>query len=440
MSLVIAIGLPKACRRWRRVAIAGGVFSVFVAVASPGYGVEGVQPDGPLTARAALAAALLGSPDLAVFSMEIRAREARIVQAGLRPNPELRLDVEDIAGSGDRQGFEDSQTTLRLTQLIELGGKRPRRVDVAVRDRELASFDYESRRRQVVNEVVRAFVDVLAAQSEVEFATELENVAADSLAAVEKQVAAGAAPPVEIARAGVAGARARAERLRAMRELAVARTMLAATWGSGSASFTRAVGDLAEEPRLPGREILLERLQDSPDLQRWRAEIEAREAALALAEAGAVPSIAVGAGGRHFGDNGDRALVLELTVPLPAFQRNQGLILEAQHRLAKARAERQATEVTLRAALLSSWERFHAATERVTILREDVLPGAQSSLTGAREAYRRGLYRSLDVLDAQRTLFEVRLDHVRALAGRNVAVADIERLAGGGPDAAGETR
>jgi cobalt-zinc-cadmium efflux system outer membrane protein len=420
--------------------LAAAVFAASCWVAAPLRGEEGSRPEGALTARAALAAALLGSPDLAVFAAEMRAREARILQAGLLPNPELRLDVEDIAGSGRRSGFDSSQTTLRLSQLIELGGKRPRRVDVAAADRDLAGLEYETRRRQVVNEVSRAFVAVLAAQAEVGFATELETIAAESVAAFEKQVAAGAAPAVEVARAQVFAGRARVERLRTERELAVARTMLAATWGESVASFSSAAGDLSEEAHLPGRETLLEQLQDNPELRRWTAEVHAREAALALAEAGAIPSIAVGAGGRSFGDNGDHAMVIELTVPMPVFQRNQGMIAEAQERVAKARAERHAVEVALRAALLSSWERFQAATERVRILHGHVVPEAEASLAGAREAYRRGLYRSLDVLDAQRTLFEVRLDQVRAQAARNVAVADIERLAGSGKHSEGEIR
>ena len=81
-------------------------------------------PTGVIDLRDALAAALLGNPDLAAFSWEVRAREARTLQAGRFPNPELATEFEDFGGSGDRSGWQSAQSTLSLSQLIELGGKR----------------------------------------------------------------------------------------------------------------------------------------------------------------------------------------------------------------------------------------------------------------------------------------------------------------------------
>src|SRR5262245_55870264 len=58
------------------------------------------EPTGTISLRDALAAALLHNPELAAFSSEVRAREARALQAGLLPNPELDTEFEDFAGSG----------------------------------------------------------------------------------------------------------------------------------------------------------------------------------------------------------------------------------------------------------------------------------------------------------------------------------------------------
>jgi hypothetical protein len=52
------------------------------------------------------------------------AAEARARQAGASPNPELSLDVENFAGTGVFQGFRSTETTLAVSQRIELGGKR----------------------------------------------------------------------------------------------------------------------------------------------------------------------------------------------------------------------------------------------------------------------------------------------------------------------------
>ena len=64
--------------------------------------------------------------------------EALSLQAGALPNPELRAEVENVGGSGSRQGFEETETTLGIAQLVELGGKRAARVRMAESERGLA--------------------------------------------------------------------------------------------------------------------------------------------------------------------------------------------------------------------------------------------------------------------------------------------------------------
>ena len=102
------------------------------------------EPTGQLPLRAAFAAALLNSPALAAFSWEVRAREAGAIQAGQLPNPEFSLEVEEFGGGGDRSAFDSADTTVRLGQVFELGGKRAKRQRVATLERDLAAWDYET--------------------------------------------------------------------------------------------------------------------------------------------------------------------------------------------------------------------------------------------------------------------------------------------------------
>ena len=74
-----------------------------------------------LTLRAAIAETLLNNPELAAFSLEKRVREARTLQSGLLPNPHLEIEVENLAGSRSFDGLDQSETTVQLGQLTELG-------------------------------------------------------------------------------------------------------------------------------------------------------------------------------------------------------------------------------------------------------------------------------------------------------------------------------
>jgi cobalt-zinc-cadmium efflux system outer membrane protein len=381
-----------------------------------------------LTLADALTRVLATSPELASVASEERAREAHALQAGLLPNPEFRTDLENVAGSGDREGFEETETTIRLSQLIELGGKRGKRRRVAELDRALAGWDVEAKRLAVLADATKAFVRTLAAQERLDLAVELERVARTGVDAVQAQIEAGGAPPVEAARARVTQARTDVARRRAERELDAARRLLAATWGSFEPTFGRVAGDLERLGALPSFEALVARLDANPDLARWTTELQARRSSIALEEAGRIPDVTVGAGGRHFSDNGDNALVVELSVPLPVFNRNQGNIAEANLRMEKARADRDVAGLELRTTLVTAYAELAASHEQATRLRADVIPAARRSLDGVVDAHRKGAMRFIDVLDAQRTLYELRGDYLAALESFHVQAANVERL------------
>jgi cobalt-zinc-cadmium efflux system outer membrane protein len=69
----------------------------------------------------------------------------------------------------------------------------------------------------------------------------------------------------------------------------------------------------------------------------------------------------------------------------------------------------------------------------LAILREEILPGAQSAYEAAGKGFEAGKFSFLDVLDAQRTLFQAKTQYVRALGDSHRAAADIERIVGETP-------
>lgn len=100
------------------------------------------EPTGALTLPEAWGLTLMHNPRLRVFSLEVRAAEARQLQASLRPNPTLEIEVEDFGGSGSMSGFDAAETSLLIRQPLELGGKREKRMQTAAVERALADVDY----------------------------------------------------------------------------------------------------------------------------------------------------------------------------------------------------------------------------------------------------------------------------------------------------------
>jgi multidrug efflux pump subunit AcrA (membrane-fusion protein) len=75
------------------------------------------------------------------------------------------------------KGVRATEATLQLSQLIELGEKRAKRMRLAGLERELAGWDYEVNRLEVLTEAKKAFVDVLATAERQAFATDFLRLA-----------------------------------------------------------------------------------------------------------------------------------------------------------------------------------------------------------------------------------------------------------------------
>ena len=390
------------------------------------------NPTGTLTLREALRLALLQNPDLATYDLEIRATEAHALQAGTRPNPLLSVEVEDFAGTRVYRGFNQAQTTVTLSQLVELGGKRAARLRAARFVTALARFDYESRRLEVFAQTSQAFIAALAAQERIPLLETDRRLAADALPAIARRVDAGAASPVERTRAEITVANFDVELSAARRDLAQASARLAALWGATSARFSSLAGNLDRGPALPDLPTLSARLAQNPALARFDAETDGRRAALALARSVAVPDVTLSPAYRHHNDPPSAEVaVATVQIPLPIFDRNQGNVRAARVELAKVGPLRQATDVRLHAELTDAYRAALAARGEISLLETRILPAARSTYQLLDEGYGLGKFNYLEVLDARRTLALSRQQLLTARAALQTAAARIDALTGG---------
>ena len=404
----------------------GEGLGVYASPRPPSFG----EPTGALALRDALSLALVRNPELGAASWDVRAAEARALQAGLRPNPELEVEAEEIARESGSAGLAGAEASLVLSQVVELGGKRAKRVRVAQLDGELAGWDYETKRLEVFSAVAEAFIEVLAAQERAALADDMARLAERGYQTVAAKVKAGKEAPVEEDKARVELAASRIELAQAKRALAARRRALAALWGSRSATFSPVSGQIDALAPVPPAEQLTPLLAQNPDVARWAAELRQRQAALALEQASRVPDVTLSGGVAYFNETDDGAFIVGVGLPLPLFDRNQGGIAEARAELAKAREEQRAAEVQAHADLGEAHEGLASSHEEATALKAEVLPAAQRAFDAAQEGYRQGKFGYLEVLDAQRTLFEARQKLIETLAAYHKAVVSVERLVG----------
>lgn len=382
------------------------------------------EPAGPLSLDAALDLARLANPELSAATNELRAVEGAVIQAGLRPNPDISTSVEDTQNRATRT------TTLQIGQALELGGKRAARIATAERGRDVADADLAARRLEVRAAVVGLFFEVLVAQERLQQTDDLVALAQRATLAAARRVAAGKVSPVEETKARVAEAAARIELNQARADLVIVRKRLAATWGSTQPRFTQAEGRTEALPELLSDDTLARRLETAPALRRWRHEVDRMAAQAELEKAKRIPNVTVSVGAKQVEELGRTQAVVGLSIPFPVFDRNQGNVLEALRRADKARDELRAAELRLGADATQNQERLKALLADVRTLQREILPGARSTYDAATKGFELGKFSFLEVLDAQRTFFQARAQYLKSLSDAHRTAAELERVLG----------
>jgi outer membrane protein, heavy metal efflux system len=404
------------------------IFSLLMPLASLAEEKQKKKLTGPITLAQALQITLLQNPELKAYSYEIRAREAKTLQAGLISNPNLDVQVENAGGSGNFNAFDQSETTIQLSQLVELGDKRNLRKSSANLSKELAGWDYEVQRVEIFTRVSQSFIHVLKAQEKVSLAGERVQLAQKFLTTVVERIKAGKVAAIEKIKTDVALANMRIEEERAKMELKNARRKLSVLWGETRPEYDSVQGDLfsVKERLLPE----METLSSNPRLSKWSTELAHRQAELDVEVSKTIPDLTLSGGYRRLEQTGDNALVFGLTVPLNWFDRNQGGIAKARHRLSRAQEEKKAEALKIEEALLQAHSDVSFSHSKVISIKTEVLPAAQRAFDAISEGYSFGKFALLDVLDSQKILFELQNQYLDALTNYHNAVSTMERLTG----------
>jgi outer membrane protein, heavy metal efflux system len=127
-------------------------------------------------------------------------------------------------------------------------------------------------------------------------------------------------------------------------------------------------------------------------------------------------------------DNATRDAIagVQVGIPLPIFNRNQGNICKAQAELTAAERDVERVQLALQQRLALVFEQYATALRQVEKYHDDILPNAQESLKLVSTGYRQGEFSYLVLLTAQRTYFQTNLAYLDALRDLRTACVAIE--------------
>jgi cobalt-zinc-cadmium efflux system outer membrane protein len=366
--------------------------------------------------------ALQYNPTLEQAAARAEAARGHWLQVGLYPNPVagyLGAEIGNEGRAGQQGGF--------LSQEIVTAKKLQLSRNVASQEVRQAEYAWEAQRQRVLTDVRRTFYEVLIAQRTAELAAQLVRIGEEGVRSTEALMKAK-----EVARGDLLQSRIEADTARVFLERARNRHLaawrsLAAVVGAADMEPRPLAGDIQDGlPQLTWDDAFARILAQSPQMAGAQTGVARAQAAVSRECAGRVPNLELQGTVQYDHATRDTFATVQVGIPMPIFNRNQGNILRAQAELLAAENEVQRVQLALRQRLAGVFEQYTNARYQAEKYSRDILPNAAESLKLTNSGYKQGEYSYLAVLTAQRTFFRTNLAYLDALRELRAAATTIE--------------
>lgn len=371
---------------------------------------------------------LCESPELNIAEDEVGEQEGLKRQVKLWPNPILSYSVENILGNKDWKGWESAESRFEVGQFFELGGKRKYRANLVNFQLCAAQADYQAHRIAVLNKLYKAFMEVAGQQEMLVLVQEQAEMAEKVHNTVCDKVEAGKVSLIQQNKAEVAWSVAKIALERAKVDFEKSKERLSLLWGISCPDFDKVEGDFyeLEEPR--PLEQCISMCLDHPELMKSHFEYLRARQNLKLEKAGAIPDLTVVVGYKTLHRENLGGMIIGAAIPIPVFNHNQGNIQTARFESQRYQELHREVQLVLENRLSAAHRDLMRAYNEVDQISSTILKTATQSFKFAEEGYREGKFEYLDMLDSQRTLFEVKEQYIDALINYHRSKADIEYL------------
>lgn len=386
--------------------------------------VEGSARENRLTLAEAETLATSSHPALREAAAQVRAAQGNWVQVGLHPNPAVGyvgMEMGDAGTAGKQGGF--------ISQEFVTAGKLDLNRAVALRAQQAAEQRRERTRLQVITTVRKFYFEALTAERAVALTKQLSEIAGQSVSVSEQRLKALDVPKTALLQSQIESESASLVEQQANERYDAAWRRLASLIGSQNQP-PLSLEDVLLRP-LPDLDFSAMRdrlMRESPELAELRFAVDRARMAVQRASAGRVPNLHVEAGSVFNNATQETLANVQVSMPFPVFDRNQGAIAQACSELTGAQAALEAKELELVERLSIAMRDYRTARERVTKYAGKVLPAAQETLDLINAGYKQGELDYLQVLTIQQSYAAKNLSYLQDLETAWKKWAEIDGL------------
>ena len=402
------------------------------ALSAPAAQPEESSVSSSLTLDDLEALAWQSNPTLLQATLKVQEAQGDYVQAGLYPNPVIGYAGADV-GLDNTSGQQGAFIVQEFVTAHKLRLGRA----VAGHEIQQARHASETQVRRVLNDVRAGYYEVLLAQKMVEVNEQLVRISKEGLKVTKQLRAAMEVSQADVLQAQIEADTAALGLYEAQNNHQAAWQRLTSVLGQPDMSTQSLTGVVDKNlPRFDRESTLAQILAQSPELSVARSGIERARCDLALQKAERIPNFEVGTGVKYDESAHTTLADVEVGIPLPVFNWNQGNIRKARAQLTAAHQELRRVELDLYHRFAAAYTGYANARRQVETYSSTILPHAQESLELNRAGYREGEFSYLTLLTAQRTYFSVNLSYLAYLQELWTTSVELEgMLLSGGLDA-----
>jgi cobalt-zinc-cadmium efflux system outer membrane protein len=410
------------------------LLGALLAVASFARGQQAAQSPARISLDQAIQLALAHNHALLAARTTIAQNKDEEITANLRPNPDLGLDYIGLPVRPSQFNWTNiSQTTEfdgGVSYLFERGKKRQNRLQAARDQTAVTTSTVADDERTLTFNVATAFVDVLLAESTLDFAKQALASFQNTIDISQAQYKAGAISEGDFLKIQLQLLQFQTDVTAAQLARQQALVSLRQLLGFESVPEEYDVAGSLAYQKLPYNAQDLEAMavNNRPDLRAAQQSITAAQSQLRLAKAEGKVDVTGTLNYTHISNQDTTSFFV--TFPLPIFNRNQGEIARSREAITQAQETAKEASEQVMSDVQSAYGSVHTNEQTLQIYQSGYLDQAKESVDISQYAYSRGAASLLDFLDAERSYRSIQLAYRQQLASYMLALEQLREAVG----------
>ncbi len=373
-----------------------------------------------LSLNDALERAYLKSPSLESVHLEAEAVEKSLDLASLRPNPELEIEAEGI----QEDDLSPSEYSFKISQSFLMGGKLEKAAEVAQKESAQYLWLREELRLEINQNVRKAFVDVLAAQARKNLSEEDRKLSVELLQKIEERIEYGAASKLDLFPAKLAVESLKISQKQIDSDLEVARFALASELNLSIDELPKVEGDFFAIDNPENFELS----ENHPSLLKFDSQAALFRAQAELAKAEDSADITISAGLKHDVESEENSMMLSASIPLNFSKRGQIEYVKSNLHAESAMASKSNARRLLQQELDELVVKYAAIYSRYSETESQLIPLAESALDYCLDAFEKGQISTLQIIDAQKNLLELKAQQIETIRDAHLLRAQLTKF------------